>query len=65
MKIEEFLRAYENHPVLFVGTGISLRYLRNSYTWDGLLKKISADLYSNRDLCTNQRPSLDTNFKLN
>lgn len=49
MKIEEFLRAYENHPVLFVGTGISLRYLRNSYTWDGLLKKISADLYSNNE----------------
>lgn len=45
MEIKEFVSGYTNHPVLFIGTGISLRYLNNSYTWDGLLSKISVDLY--------------------
>lgn len=44
MKVEEFIGTYRNHPILFVGTGVSLRYLRQSYTWDGLLRKISCDL---------------------
>lgn len=35
---------YKNHPVLFIGTGMSLRYLNNSFTWDGLLSKISYEL---------------------
>ncbi len=46
MKINEFISSYRNHPVLFVGTGISLRYLNNSYKWDDLLKKIAYDLKS-------------------
>ncbi|MBL4650281.1 MAG: SIR2 family protein [Aureispira sp.] len=49
MKIEEFISNYKNHPVLFIGTGISLRYLKNSYTWNGLLKKISFDLSENEE----------------
>lgn len=44
MKVEEFIGKYRNHPILFVGTGVSLRYLSQSYTWDGLLRKISCDL---------------------
>jgi hypothetical protein len=44
MEIKEFISKYENHPVLFIGTGISLRYLNNSYTWDGLLSKIAFEL---------------------
>lgn len=44
MNIKEFVSKYNNHPVLFIGTGISLRYLENSYTWDGLLSKIAYDL---------------------
>lgn len=47
MKIDEFIGKYRNHPILFVGTGMSLRYLNKSYTWDGLLKKISYDLKGN------------------
>lgn len=39
------MSAYTNHPVLFIGTGMSLRYLKNSYTWDGLLSKIAIDLF--------------------
>lgn len=44
MNIQEFISKYRNHPILFVGTGMSLRYLQKSYTWDGLLKQISLDL---------------------
>ena len=47
MDIRTFIGQYRNHPVLFVGTGISLRYLNNSYTWDGLLKHIVVELTGN------------------
>jgi len=47
MKVCEFISNYRNHPVLFIGAGVSLRYLENSYTWDGLLQKISYELKSN------------------
>lgn len=49
MNIAEFISHYKNHPVLFIGTGFSLRYLENSYTWDGLLSKISFDLKGNHE----------------
>lgn len=49
MDIHEFVSSYKNHPVLFIGTGLSLRYLSNSYTWDGLLKKIAFDLTNNEE----------------
>ncbi|MFL9520945.1 hypothetical protein ACKEQJ_14775, partial [Acinetobacter baumannii] len=45
MDIFEFVSGYKNHPVLFVGTGLSLRYLDNSFTWEGLLKHIAIELY--------------------
>lgn len=44
MHINEFISDYTNHPVLFVGTGVSLRYLKKSHTWDGLLETISLEL---------------------
>lgn len=44
MNVSEFISNYKNHPVLFIGTGISLRYLNNSYTWDGLLSSIAYEL---------------------
>lgn len=47
MTIQDFIAQYKNHPVLFIGTGISLRYLKNSYTWDGLLSKIAFELTEN------------------
>lgn len=49
MDINDFFSKYRNHPVLFIGTGFSLRYLKNSYTWDGLLKKIIFELYGNNE----------------
>lgn len=47
MHIKDFISNYNNHPVLFVGTGLSLRYLENSFTWDGLLSFISRELKGN------------------
>lgn len=47
MNIRNFVESYKNHPVLFVGTGISLRYLVNSYTWDGLLRHVCSEIFQN------------------
>ncbi|MFG6494362.1 SIR2 family protein [Fictibacillus sp. UD] len=44
MHIKDFISNFKNHPVLFIGTGMSLRYLENSYTWDGLLAYISKQI---------------------
>ncbi|WP_445364219.1 SIR2 family protein [Microbulbifer sp. ANSA003] len=49
MNIREFINQYRNHPVLFIGAGISLRYLVNSYTWDGLLKYIATEITGNAE----------------
>lgn len=49
MHIKEFINRFTNHPVLFVGTGMSLRYLKESYTWDGLLYKISHEIYGREE----------------
>ncbi|MCQ2143327.1 MAG: SIR2 family protein, partial [Bacteroidales bacterium] len=43
MDLAAFLSEYKNHPVLFIGTGISKRYYSESYTWDELLSKIVLD----------------------
>lgn len=45
MNIKRFIDQYRNYPVLFIGTGFSIRYLEKSYTWDALLSKVSSDLY--------------------
>ena len=49
MNINEFFSAYKNHPILFIGSGFSLRYLDNSYNWQDLLKKIGLELYENEE----------------
>ncbi|WP_436866091.1 SIR2 family protein [Staphylococcus pseudoxylosus] len=50
MKIEEFINEYSNHPVLFIGTGLSLRYLNNSYSWENLLQHICYQLTGNKEI---------------
>lgn len=45
MNIQEFISQYTNHPILFVGSGFSFRYLENTYTWNNLLSKICEDLW--------------------
>lgn len=44
MKIDSFISRFHNHPVLFIGSRMSQRYLKNSYTWEKLLKKIGEDV---------------------
>ena len=49
MNIHDFISQYKNHPIMFIGAGISRRYLSNSYTWEELLKKIALDFTSNEE----------------
>lgn len=49
MTIQDFISKYKNHPILFIGTGISLRYLNNSFSWDDLLAYISHELYNDNE----------------
>lgn len=49
MDVQEFVLNYHNYPVLFIGAGLSLRYLENSYSWDDLLRKVALDLYSSEE----------------
>lgn len=49
MDIKEFIASYNNYPVLFLGSGFSLRYLKNSFGWDDLLEKISFEIYGDND----------------
>ena len=45
MNIQDFVNQYSNHPILFVGSGFSFRYIENTYTWNGLLSKVCEDLW--------------------
>lgn len=63
MNISDFISQYKNHPVLFIGTGFSLRYLRNSYTWDGLLAKIAFDLKDNNEYYLDLKASCEAGGK--
>ena len=49
MNIKDFISNYKNHPILFIGTGLSLRYLKKSYTWDELLCHIGSKLKDNKE----------------
>ena len=50
MKIDKFIANYKNHPVLFIGTGFSLRYLKNSFNWNDLLQHICMELTDNEEI---------------
>ena len=63
MNIKEFISKYRNHPVLFIGTGISLRYLTYSYTWDQLLNKIANDISGNDEFYLDIKSSCQENGK--
>lgn len=49
MNIKDFIKNYHNHPVFFIGTGFSLRYLSNSFSWNSLLNFISNEIYGNNE----------------
>ncbi|WP_288222478.1 SIR2 family protein [uncultured Clostridium sp.] len=63
MNITEFFSRYKNHPVLFIGTGMSLRYLNNSFTWDGLLGKISYELKGEHEFYLDLKSRCEYNGK--
>lgn len=44
MDIKTFVSKYRTYPVLFFGTGMSMRYLEKSYSWRGLLERVMTDL---------------------
>lgn len=61
MDIKDFITKYHTHPVLFFGTGISMRYLQKSYSWKSLLQQITVDLTGNDELYLN----IDSRFNSN
>lgn len=44
MNISDFIGKYKNHPILFIGTGLSKRYLKNSYSWEEILRHSVVEL---------------------
>lgn len=62
MKIQEYINQYTNYPILFMGTGISLRYYENSYTWDKLLEKLSCELFGNEEFYLDLKYDCKNNF---
>ena len=44
MKVNEFISQYKNHPIVFMGAGMTQRYYKNAYNWDQLLSKLCYDL---------------------
>jgi hypothetical protein len=65
MDIKEFISKYKNHPILFVGTGVSLRYLKNSFSWDGLLSYISFKLTNDEEFYLDLKAKCFKNGKYN
>ncbi len=49
MHLKEFVSNYQTYPVLFIGSGISLRYLKESFTWENLLKHICFEITENNE----------------
>lgn len=50
MNLSTYTNGLSNHPILFVGTGLSLRYLENSYSWDKLLERVCVDIFNDKEL---------------
>ena len=65
MNISTFISGYTNYPVLFIGTGLTLRYLKNSYSWDSLLKKIAFDITGDEHYYLDIKSKYMKNFQCN
>lgn len=65
MTVKNFISGYKNHPVLFIGTGISLRYIENSFTWDGLLRHVAQELRGNNEYYLDLKANSEINGKCN
>lgn len=53
MNIRDFVSNFRTYPVLFVGTGMSLRYFTQSYSWPNLLRKVIVDLTGDDEMYLN------------
>lgn len=49
MNINKFVSNFKNHPILFIGSGLSMRYLEDSHSWDDLLGHISFEIYGDHE----------------
>lgn len=49
MKLSDFVKNFHNYPVLFIGSGFSLRYLKNSFNWNDLLENIAYKIYGDEE----------------
>lgn len=65
MDITSFIEQFKNHPILFVGTGVSLRYVEESYTWSNLLAKVAFALSGNEEFYFDLKHKHTTNGKVN
>lgn len=45
MDINEFVSSFKTHPILFIGSGLSRRYLEYSPDWNELLSDIAKDIW--------------------
>ena len=49
MNVQEFVKKFRNHPIMFIGTGLSLRYLSTAFSWEDLLKKVAYEFNPNEE----------------
>lgn len=61
MDITQFFSNYKNHPILFVGAGFSMRYLKGAYSWAALLEKINIELTGNNEIFIDLRRKYNYN----
>lgn len=61
MHITDFVKGFKNYPVLFIGTGLSLRYLEKSYSWDSLLAKIASEIEPNEEFYIDIKSDVNNN----
>lgn len=64
MDINSFVSKFHTHPVLFIGTGMSIRYLEESFTWRGLLERVMTDLDGNDEEFYNIHSHCKGNYPL-
>ena len=65
MEIKDFIQRYKNHPVLFIGTGVSLRYLKKSYRWEDLLSYIALEVTEQEEFFLDLKSKYFNNGNIN
>jgi hypothetical protein len=63
MDIQEYIKGFKNYPILCVGAGLGLRYYKDYYNWDGLLRKVCYDLTKGDDYYLNLKSKFKVDYK--